>query len=225
MVVDNGPQLKSDEFLSFLKRNRIKFSFSPPYHPATNGAAENFVKTFKDKVDKIVSDGKSLEYAINLFLFDYRSTEHLTTGKTPSSLMYNREIRTRFDLLRSSVVSMVERKQFNQKMYKRANREREFFEGERVYVKDYRRGAKNKCEARIVEKLSPVTYNVKTASGRLMKKHCNQMIKTKLCASASSDVEENNKSIESKMSDKTNVPRRSERLEMNKCQNRKGGLR
>ncbi|XP_014217296.1 uncharacterized protein LOC106645854, partial [Copidosoma floridanum] len=49
IVSDNGPQFRSLEFREFLKRNGVKQSFSPPYHPATNGAAENFVKTFKDK--------------------------------------------------------------------------------------------------------------------------------------------------------------------------------
>lgn len=49
--------LNCADFTDFFKRNGIKISFSPPYHPAT----ENFVKTFKDKVDKIMADGKSLE--------------------------------------------------------------------------------------------------------------------------------------------------------------------
>lgn len=215
MVVDNGPQLKSDEFRDFLKRNRIKCSFSPPYYPATNGAAENFVRTFKDKVDKIVADGKSLEYAVNLFLFDYRSTEHLTTGRSPSSLMYNREIRTRFDLLRSQVVSNVEKKQFDQVVHKRSNRERKFSEGERVYVKDYRTGAKGNCEAKIVRRLSPVTYEVGIVNGKAMKKHCNQLIKTKLSVSEKNVVKRSDKAsvgLENVNLDSRKEPRRSERI-------------
>ncbi|XP_017885066.1 uncharacterized protein K02A2.6-like [Ceratina calcarata] len=83
IVSDNGRQFTSTEFKSFLEQNRIKHSFSPPYHPASNGAAENFVGTFKNAVTKIVKEGEKLENAINLFLHDYRSTPHASTGKSP----------------------------------------------------------------------------------------------------------------------------------------------
>lgn len=83
LVTDNGTQYTSLEFKEFLKSNGVKHSFSAPHHPATNGAAENFVETFKDKITKIVKSGKTLEYAIDLFLFDYRAiTEHCTTGRS-----------------------------------------------------------------------------------------------------------------------------------------------
>jgi len=50
VVTDNGPQFRSAEFKSFLDQNGVHLSHTAPYHPATNGAAENFVQTFKDKV-------------------------------------------------------------------------------------------------------------------------------------------------------------------------------
>lgn len=93
VVTDCGTQYTSEEFKSFLSRNDVKQSFSPPHHPATNGAAENFIGTFKDKVDKIIKSGRDLNYAINLFLHNYRSREHCTTGRSPTWLMYKREIR------------------------------------------------------------------------------------------------------------------------------------
>lgn len=76
IVSDNGRQFTSFEFQSFLERNKVRHSFSPPYHPATNGAAENFVGIFKDKVTKIIKGGKNVKTAINQFLFSYRSTPH-----------------------------------------------------------------------------------------------------------------------------------------------------
>ncbi|XP_038064022.1 uncharacterized protein K02A2.6-like [Patiria miniata] len=48
LVSDNGPQFKSEEFETFLKRNGVKHITSAPYHPATNGLAEPFVQTFKN---------------------------------------------------------------------------------------------------------------------------------------------------------------------------------
>ncbi|XP_023238176.1 uncharacterized protein K02A2.6-like [Centruroides sculpturatus] len=42
---DNGPQFTSREFRMFLAQNGIRQTFSSPYHPATNGAVEGFIKT------------------------------------------------------------------------------------------------------------------------------------------------------------------------------------
>lgn len=47
LVSDHGPSLVSEEFESFLKRNGILHVKTAPYDPASNGAAENAVRTFK----------------------------------------------------------------------------------------------------------------------------------------------------------------------------------
>ena len=57
-VTDGGPQFRSVEFHTFLEKNGVRHTYAPPYHPASNGAAENFVQTFKDKVTKIVQGGR-----------------------------------------------------------------------------------------------------------------------------------------------------------------------
>ncbi|KAG8187992.1 hypothetical protein JTE90_009871 [Oedothorax gibbosus] len=45
VVSDNGPQFACEEFSDFLKRNGIRQALIPPYHPASNGAAEKTVQT------------------------------------------------------------------------------------------------------------------------------------------------------------------------------------
>ena len=47
IYTDNGRQFTSEAFVNFCKSNGIECKTSPPYHPASNGAAENVVKSFK----------------------------------------------------------------------------------------------------------------------------------------------------------------------------------
>jgi transposase InsO family protein len=56
IVSDNGPQFRSEEFIQFCKNNMIRFVTSPSYHPATNGSAENAVKSLKNGILKEVKD-------------------------------------------------------------------------------------------------------------------------------------------------------------------------
>ena len=81
VVSDNGPQLASEEFSQFLKQNGVKFIRVPPYHPASNGAAERSVQTAKTVLTKQVLDGKanslSLEHRLANFIILNRSkTSH-----------------------------------------------------------------------------------------------------------------------------------------------------
>lgn len=113
-----------------------------------------------------------------MFLFDYRSTEHCTTGRSPAWLMYKRELRTRFDLIRPNVKSYVEGKQFNQKTAVNGKRKCELILREKVFVKDNRTNPKYRTEAVIVAQNSPSTYTVKFKNNTTAKKHANQIIKT-----------------------------------------------
>lgn len=172
--------MTSADFRQFLKRYNIKHTYSSPYHPATNGAAENFVKTVKSKVDKIIRDGNTLDFSLNRFLSDYRNTANITTNKTPSQLMFKRELRTRFDLLKPDTTGTVEKHQFDQQRFKHGNRKCDFATNETVYAKNYRKGSNDNAKAVIVEKLSPAIYNVKFSDGFVTKRHINQIVKTNL---------------------------------------------
>ena len=47
LVSDNEPQLTADYFESYLRSHHILHHKSSPYHPATNGLAQNMVKNVK----------------------------------------------------------------------------------------------------------------------------------------------------------------------------------
>lgn len=168
IVSNNEPQLTSDEFKAFLKYYKIKHIRITPYHPASNGAAENFVRTIKDKLNQMISEEHSFfhsDFVLNRFLSDYRNTVHCTTNRKPSELMFKREIRIRYDLLKPNLRDTIERQLFNQTRFKQGNKKCELLKGETVYVNDYHRNTSDKIEAVIVGQTSPVMYAIKFNNG------------------------------------------------------------
>ena len=49
---DNGPQFTAQDFKDFCVNNGIKHTLIPPYHPATDGAAERAVQVVKQAVKR-----------------------------------------------------------------------------------------------------------------------------------------------------------------------------
>lgn len=107
IVLDNGPQFKTLEFQEFCRNNEIEHVMGATYHPSTNGAAENAVKSFKLGLREALNNKKIknvvLSTIISRYLLNYRTSARGTTGETPAKLMFGRAIRTRFDLLRPGV--------------------------------------------------------------------------------------------------------------------------
>lgn len=90
IVSDNGVQFASNEFKEFTTKNGIKHILTPPYHAASNGAAERAVQNVKYALKKKITDqqGKStrmsLQHLVDSYLFTYRNTPHETTGRSPA---------------------------------------------------------------------------------------------------------------------------------------------
>ena len=93
---DNGTCFTSDLFKTFLKKNGVKHVCSAPYHPSSNGLAERAVQVLKRGLKKMA--GGTIETRVSRLLAAYRVTPHSTTGVSPAELMFNRKVRTRFDL-------------------------------------------------------------------------------------------------------------------------------
>ena len=94
VVSDIGPQFQAEEFREFMARNGVQHVFTPPYHPASNGAAERLVQSVKRSLRASHQNGVPLRQALATFLLKYRTTPHCTTGVAPCTLFYNRNFRT-----------------------------------------------------------------------------------------------------------------------------------
>lgn len=103
MASDNGPQFTAERFL---KSNRISHHKSPPYHPATNGLAENMVKNVKLWLKK-EGIGVSIHKALATFLRTYRKIPHTSTGKTPAEIVFGRAPRTHLWMVVPSLAEWV----------------------------------------------------------------------------------------------------------------------
>ena len=175
VVSDNGPQFTADEFVHFMKVNRIKHIRSAPYHPSTNGLAEQFVQTFKRAMQASEQSGRSFNQRLSNFLLSYRTTPHGTTNRTPSSLFLSRELRTRLDLLRPDKSRKVEEKQAAQKLdHDTHAKGREYKVGDPVMARNYGHGPKWESGV-VVERKGPVSYTVQLESGILWRRHIDQL--------------------------------------------------
>ena len=107
IVSDNSSSFKSEEFQQWCKVRGIIHLTGAPYHPATNGAAERLVQSFKKALKKSTLPPKA---ALQEFLIQYRRTP-LASGLSPSQLLNGRQIRATIDILLPSPAHIAQGKQ------------------------------------------------------------------------------------------------------------------
>lgn len=115
IVSDDGPPFVSSQYAEFLRRNGSRRMLIPPYHPASNGAAERVVPTIKDKLKK--SAPGDLKTQLARLLLQYRTTPHEVTGRAPCELLMGRKVKTPLDCLRPNIRTTVQLKQLQQKLH------------------------------------------------------------------------------------------------------------
>ena len=169
IVTDNGASFTSEEFKVFCHNNGIKLVHSAPYHPRSNGAAENAVKTFKQGMKK--DKQGTLQTRVSKFLFHYRLTPHTTTGQSPAQMLMKRKPRSRLSLIMPSTQARVLSKQSEQKAYHdKACKPRDFYCGDPVYAENFGHGA-NWLPGVIETRTGPVSFVVRLQDGRVVKRH------------------------------------------------------
>ncbi|XP_049519319.1 uncharacterized protein K02A2.6-like [Dermacentor silvarum] len=169
IVTDNGPQFTSQHFGTFLSRNGIRHSKSPPYHPASNGSAERCVQTVKKDLFKQIldeerkGDKKSIQHRIDQFLFSYRNTPSSTTGETPAQIFLSWQPRTRLSLLHPEMEQRMRERGEQAKLHADQKRGpwRDFREGDQVLVKGLRPDDDKWLLGTIAQRCSACTYIVR----------------------------------------------------------------
>lgn len=90
---DNGRQFVSNEFKQFCRKHNIKLIQTPPYWPQANGEVENANRSILKRLQIAHANDKNYQAEIQKFLLMYNVTPHGTTGKSPSELLFGRNIR------------------------------------------------------------------------------------------------------------------------------------
>ena len=111
MVSDNGPQFIASEFQQICRNNGIMHRTSAAYKPSTNGQAER-IQILKSAMAQARLAKQDVNVVIARNLLIYRNTPHATTGEAPSVLLMGRKLRTRLDLILTSLQEHVNQKQY-----------------------------------------------------------------------------------------------------------------
>ena len=107
LVTDNATTFMSQEFQAWCKQRGIVHLTGAPYHPATNGAAERLIQSFKQALRKSSLPPKE---ALQEFLMQYRRIP-FASGLSPSELLNGRRIRTKIDTLVPSIPHLLQGRQ------------------------------------------------------------------------------------------------------------------
>jgi hypothetical protein len=175
VVSDNGPAFVSSEFSNYLASMGVRHVRTAPYHPSSNGLAENMVKTFKSACGKF--EGGGIQEKLDKFLFKYRITPHCTTGIAPTELMLGRKVRTVFDLIKPITAIKVKVTEKQKENYSKGKRMQwDILPNENVTIRNYGQGPKW-VPAIIEKQTGPVTYKCKTENGTTTLRHKEQIWK------------------------------------------------
>ena len=165
IVSDNGTAFVSGEFEQFLKSCGIGHLKSATYHPMGNSLVERFHRTLKSRIKRIRECSTvDLQVAIDVSLFDIRSSVNAMTGKTPFSALFGRPMSTKFSNIVGNLQHVEAPKRVPELEYKRNKRSiHKYVPGDLVF---FRKGAGSKFRNEgVVLRGQNNTYELDTDDG------------------------------------------------------------
>ncbi|XP_054275642.1 uncharacterized protein K02A2.6-like [Macrosteles quadrilineatus] len=186
LVTDNASIFTSDVFKAFCIDHGITQKFIAPGHPATNGLAERNVQTVKKRLKSMASEKGTMPEKVRKMLLRYRATP-LACGKSPAELYLHRRLRIELDAIFPIPKKINKEKEVRQTKHVRSMRV-----GDRAQVRLYSGNAEIWEFGTIQSKLGYRHYMVKLDSGRLIKRHINQLIRTRVPPKTTNQREEDN---------------------------------
>jgi hypothetical protein len=97
---DQGRNFESRLLQEVLQCLGVSKTCTTPLHPHSDGMVERYNKTIKEHLRKVVAPHqRTWDERLPLFLLDYRAASHDTTGLTPASLVFGRELQLPCNLL------------------------------------------------------------------------------------------------------------------------------
>ena len=106
---DRGSQFTSEMMSEVSRLPAIPQSTTSPYHAMGNGVVENFNKTMKNMLKKVVAERpKDWHRYLTPLMFAVRDTPQDSTGFTPFELLYGRSVRTPMTILKELWTGEVE---------------------------------------------------------------------------------------------------------------------
>lgn len=194
VVSDNGPPFTSKLFKDFLTSNGVYQMFSAPYHPASNGAAENAVKIIKNVIKKARRDRIDPDLAIQRYLLIYHNTPHSTTGESPARLLQGRRLRTRLDVIKPDHGRKLRNKELVAS--EKAKGTRSLNPGDPVWYRKFNDNTKW-SDGQVIEKLGRNDYSVKTRDGSAAHRHIDQIKRRSSCVFPSDSCASTSGGVES----------------------------
>jgi len=100
LLVDNGPEFRSELFSEVCKLLVVDKLHTTPYHPQTNGCIERFHLTLNRILGKVIAENqKDWDSHLPAVLSAYRASKHESTGFTPFELVLGQKLRMLTDIM------------------------------------------------------------------------------------------------------------------------------
>ncbi|XP_049875309.1 uncharacterized protein K02A2.6-like [Pectinophora gossypiella] len=218
---DSGTQYTCQDFKNFSAGWNFEHKIVSPKHHQGNGLAERYIQTVKRTLKKLIYDQKD----IYLGLLIYRNTPILGNGKTPTELLFNRNVRTIIPSFtyNNSSATINEEKMYRQELEKRQKNQKIYYDQGSRKLSDLEKGDVVKIQDETNKKplssgiiigngVGPRSYQIKTENGNIITRNRKMIIKGgkfKERVLVYDDLTDRNQKIEE------DVLNRSERVEDN----------